>query len=104
MAKKPEQSAEGGTTAPLALGDLPKEIYVDGISALHARSGVIKLICYRVTGVDREAKSERRTISHHLVLPNSAVPELVRLVQQMAQAAQRRDGDETLGDEIIGDD
>ena len=68
---------------------LPEEIYVDGVSAIIGRPGVIKLECYRAVGVDREAKAEIRTVTHRLVLPSAVLPELVGLFQKMAEAGQR---------------
>jgi len=67
----------------------PEEIYADGVSAILARPGVIKLECYRAVGVDRDSNAEVRSVSHRLVLPAAAFPELVRLFQKMADAGQR---------------
>ncbi len=67
----------------------PEEIYVDGVSAIIGRPGVIKLECYRAVGVDKEAKAEVRTVTHRLVLPSAVLPELVGLLQKMAEAGQR---------------
>ena len=67
----------------------PEEIYVDGVSAIIGRPGVIKLECYRAVGVDKEANAEIRTVTHRLVLPSAVLPELVGLFQKMAEAGQR---------------
>ena len=67
----------------------PEEIYVDGVSAIIGRPGVIKLECYRAVGVDREANAEIRTVTHRLVLPAAVLPELVGPFQKMAEAGQR---------------
>jgi hypothetical protein len=66
----------------------PEEIYVDGVSGILGRGGVIKLDCFRVMGVDRE-QTEIRTVTHRLVLPAGAVPGLVRLFQNMANVGQQ---------------
>ncbi len=67
----------------------PEEIYVDGVSAILGRPGVIKLECHRAVGVDQETKAEVRTVTHRLVLPSAVLPELVGLFQKMAEAGQR---------------
>ena len=66
----------------------PEEIYVDGVSGILGRGGVIKLDCFRVMGVDRD-QTEIRTVTHRLVLPAGAVPGLVRLFQNMANVGQQ---------------
>ncbi len=66
----------------------PEEIYVDGVSGILGRGGVIKLDCFRVMGVDRE-QAEIRAVTHRLVLPAGAVPGLVRLFQNMANVGQQ---------------
>ncbi len=66
----------------------PEEIYVDGVSGILGRGGVIKLDCFRVMGVDKE-QAEIRTVTHRLVLPAGAVPGLVRLFQNMANVGQQ---------------
>ena len=67
----------------------PEEIYADGVSAIIGRPGVIKLECYRVVGVDKEANAEIRIVTHRLVLPSAVLPELVGLFQKMGEAGQR---------------
>ncbi len=67
----------------------PEEIYCDGVSAILGRPGVIKLECYRAVGVDKEANAEIRTVTHRLVLPAVALPELVGLFQKMVEASHR---------------
>ncbi len=66
----------------------PDELYVDGISAIIGRAGVIKLDCYRVVGVDKD-NAEVRSVSHRLVLPAGAVPGQVRLFENMASMGQQ---------------
>ena len=85
MAKTPETNqadAQPETPAPnvkmVPSPQPPEEIYVDGVSGILGRGGVIKLDCFRVMGVDKE-QVEIRTVTHRLVLPAGAVPGLVRL-------------------------
>ncbi len=64
------------------------ELFVDGASGLITRAGVAKIDLFRVVGYEPESKAERRQVSHRLVLPLAAVPELLRLFQQAARAVQ----------------
>ncbi len=66
-----------------------EEIYVDGALGMFARAGVVKINLYRVVGTDANDDAEVRSVSHRLVMPVSAVPELVRLIQSMAQSARQ---------------
>ena len=95
MAKTPETKqadAQPETAAPnvkmIASPQPPEEIYVDGVSGILGRGGVIKLDCFRVMGVDKD-QVEIRTVTHRLVLPAGAVPGLVRLFQNMANVGQQ---------------
>jgi hypothetical protein len=65
-----------------------EEIYVDGISGVFGRGGVMKLDCYRVVGIDKEDNAEVRQITHRLVIPNSAVPELMKAMQGVADTVK----------------
>ena len=56
---------------------------------MFARAGVVKINLYRVVGTDANDDAEVRSVSHRLVMPVSAVPELVRLIQSMAQSARQ---------------
>ncbi len=76
----------------------PEERYADGVNAIIGRPGVIKLECYRVLGVDRETNAEIRTVTHRLVLPAVALPELVGLFQKMVEASQRTAAEAKNGD------
>ncbi len=64
------------------------ELFVDGASGLITRAGVAKIDLFRVVGYEPETKAERRQVSHRLVMPLAAVPELLRLFQQAARAVQ----------------
>jgi len=64
-----------------------EEVYVDGVSGMMARGGVIKLDCYRVVGIDPKGKSEVRQMTHRLVMPSSAIPELMKVMQGTVSAA-----------------
>ncbi len=95
MAKTPEkQQADAQPEAPVQNVKMvanprpPEEIYVDGVSGILGRGGVIKLDCFRVMGVDKD-QAEIRTVTHRLVLPAGAVPGLVRLFQNMANVGQQ---------------
>ncbi len=94
MAKEPEKQqadAQPETAAQnvkMVPGQRPpEEIYVDGVSGILGRGGVIKLDCFRVMGVDRE-QAEIRAVTHRLVLPAGAMPGLVRLFQRMANVGR----------------
>jgi hypothetical protein len=50
---------------------------------------VVKIDFYRAVGIDQEDKKEVRTISHRLVLPLTAIPELSQLLQGYDQAVQQ---------------
>ncbi len=65
------------------------ELYVDGTSSLISRSGVVKLDLFRVVGFDPATKTELRQVSHRLVLPLTALPELLNAFQSVARAAQQ---------------
>ncbi len=95
MAKEPEKQqadAQPETAAQnvkmVTSPQPPEEIYVDGVSGILGRGGVIKLDCFRVMGVDRD-RAEIRTVTHRLVLPAQAIPGLVRLFQNMANVGQQ---------------
>jgi hypothetical protein len=80
----------------------PEEIYVDGVSGILGRSGVIKLDCFRVYGVDRD-NTEVRSVTHRLVLPAGAIPGLVRLFQNMANVGQQAAADAATADAEAAD-
>ena len=65
-----------------------EEIYVDGALGMFTRAGVVKINLFRVVGTDASDDAEVRSVSHRLVMPVSAVPELVRLIQNMARSAR----------------
>jgi hypothetical protein len=67
----------------------PEEIYVDGVAGAMGRGGVLKLDLYRVSGVDRKTGTETHRVSHRLVIPAAAIPELMRVLQGTAQAARK---------------
>ena len=61
----------------------PEEVFVDGVAGGMARAGVMKLDWYRVLRVDPADNAEIRSVTHRLVLPVAAVPELLRLFKNM---------------------
>ncbi len=65
------------------------EFYIDGASGLISRGGVIKLDLFRVVGFDPDTKVELRQVSHRLVMPLSALPDLLKAFQSVARAAQQ---------------
>ena len=73
--------------APLATA--PEDSYADGAASITGSRNVVKLDFYRVVGVDQEDKKEVRTISHRLVLPQTAIPELLQLLQGYGRAVQQ---------------
>ena len=94
MAKTPETKqadAQPETAAPnvkmVPSQRPPEEIYVDGVSGILGRGGVIKLDCFRVMGVDRD-QAEIRAVTHRLVLPAGAMPGMVQLIQRMANVGR----------------
>ena len=93
MAKDTQNTKPQQQTTKVDMVDNPgpvDEIFVDGIAGVMARGGVVKFDLYRVIGADPEARTERRQISHRLVVPQSALPELARLLQQVLRAAQQQ--------------
>ncbi len=85
-AAQPETPAQNVKMVPSP--QPPEEIYVDGVSGILGRGGVIKLDCFRVMGVDKD-QAEIRMVTHRLVLPAGAIPGLVRLFQNMANVGQQ---------------
>ncbi len=90
MAKKKE-SAEAPRRKVKLVGDMLQvdEVYVDGISGVVGRGGIIKLDFYRFLGFDEKEETEVRQIVLRLVLPTSAVPELARAIKGVAEAGQK---------------
>ena len=63
---------------------------VDVVSSLYFRSGVVKLDCYRVVRHDPQGKKEIRMGTHRLVMPATALQELIQLLQNASQMQQSR--------------
>ncbi len=92
MAKKTKAEQPETTRPPVKMVPNPApidEVYVDGTSGLISRGGVIKLDLFRVVGIDPADKTESRQVSHRLVLPLTALPELLNAFQSVARAAQQ---------------
>ena len=92
MPKKTEAEQPGRIRPPVKMVPNPApvdEIYVDGTSSLISRSGVVKLDLYRVVGFDPATKTELRQVSHRLVLPLTALPDILNAFQSIARAAQQ---------------
>jgi hypothetical protein len=64
------------------------DIYADGVSAIMTRAGVVKLDLYEAVGYQQDTGTELRRVAHRLVMPAAALPELMRMFQNMARAAQ----------------
>jgi hypothetical protein len=67
-----------------------EEIYVDGVSGVLGRGGVLKIDCYRVLGIDKDDQSEVRRVTHRLVVPSSALPELAQVIRNIAQSVAKK--------------
>ena len=67
-----------------------EELYVDGVAGVLGRGGVFKIDCYRVAGIDKEDKSEVRRVTHRLVLPASAIPELAQAINTVIKSAGKK--------------
>ncbi len=92
MAEKTQAEQPGNLRPTVKMVPNPApvdELYVDGSSGLISRGGVIKLDLFRVVGIDPADKTESRQVSHRLVLPMSALPELLKVFQSLARAAQQ---------------
>ena len=88
----PAPQAGGGApmTSTTVAGPPPEEIYVDGVSGLYFRSGVVKLDCYRVVRHDPKENKEIRMGTHRLVMPATALQELIQLLQNASQVQKSR--------------
>ena len=84
-----QAKAEGPKIKLAANPTPPDEIFIDGVAGILARPGLVKLDCYRVVGIDRSDNAEVRSVTHRLVMPSAAIPEMVRLFQNMAKAEER---------------
>jgi hypothetical protein len=71
------------------LSTMPEDSYADGAASITGGRNVIKIDFYRVVGIDQEDKKEVRKISHRLVFPLTAIPELRQLLQGYGQAVQK---------------
>ncbi len=93
----PAPQAGGGakTASTTVAGPPPEEIYVDGVSSLYFRSGVVKLDCYRVVRHDPQENKEIRMGTHRLVMPGTALQELIQLLQNASQVQQSRKAGKT---------
>ena len=66
-----------------------EDSYADGVTGVMARGHVVKLDLYRVVGYEKDTRDEMRTISHRIVLPVSAVAELITVLQGVVEARQQ---------------
>ena len=93
-----QEQAEGPKIKMAANPTPPDEIFIDGVAGILARPGSVKLDCYRVVGIDRTDNAEVRSVTHRLVLPAAAIPEMVRLFQNMARAGRQAADDAAAAD------
>jgi hypothetical protein len=84
-----QAQAEGPKIKLAANPTPPDEIFIDGVAGILARPGLVKLDCYRVVGIDRSDNAEVRSVTHRLVMPSAAIPEMVKLFQNAAQAGRQ---------------
>ena len=94
MAKDTKARAEAGGQARPNVKAVPnplpiEALFVDGVGSLMSRGGVVKLDLFRVVGYERDSKAELRQVSHRLVMPLSAVPDMVKIFTSVARAAQQ---------------
>ena len=98
-----QQPAGQQATPPLTAKTLAvppaEEIYVDGISSLSFRANVVKLDCYRVVGQDPQESTETRMAAYRLVMPATALQELIQLLQNASERQRVRSATEAGTDE-----
>jgi len=79
-----QASGNGQVASTTIAGPPPEEIFVDGISSLFFRAGIVKFDCYRVVGHDQTENKEARMVSHRLVMPAGSLQGLIKLLQNAA--------------------
>ena len=82
------QQSTAQAAAKMVTGPPPEEVYVDGISSLIFRPGVVKFDCYRVVGHDQQDNKEVRLGTHRLVMPQTALQDLIQLLQNASERQQ----------------
>lgn len=88
-ATKDQPASQEATFKFASLTTPPEDSYADGAASITGGRNVVKIDFYRAVGIDQEDKKEVRTISHRLVLPLTAIPELSQLLQGYDQAVQQ---------------
>lgn len=85
-------SGRGKSRAKLVSNPHPvEEVYVDGIAGILGRAQVCKLDCYSVVGIDREDNNaEIRRVTHRLVMPTTALPELIQMIKTLTEAGESK--------------
>jgi len=66
-----------------------EDVFVDGLSGVIGRGGVIKFEFYRFLGMDQKDDTEVRQIVQRLVLPAAAVQELAAAIKGTVEAEQK---------------
>lgn len=80
-----------GATANVNFVENPfpiEEVFVDGIAGIFGRGGVFKIDCYSALGHNPETNTETRRITQRVVLPGSAMAELIKAVQGVVKTAE----------------
>ncbi len=67
----------------------PVDSYADGAATISVSRNVLKLDLYRAAGMDPQDKKEIRILSHRIVLPLTAMSELMQLLQGYSNALQQ---------------
>jgi len=89
--KKAEKQDESGPRFQMVPSGGPiEDMYFDGIAGIVSRGGVVKLDLYQTVGYKQGSGVEMRRLSHRLVMPTTAVPELLRLFQSVYRAVQEQ--------------
>ena len=68
-----------------------EEVYVDGIAGILGRASVCKVDCYSVVGIDRDdGNTEIRRVTHRLVMPTAALPELIQMIKTLTETTETK--------------
>ncbi len=94
--KRKNQRQAKAPTIRMAANPLPPdEVFADGVAGVLSRPGLVKLECYRVMRIERQDNAEVRCVTHRLVLPSAAIPDLIRMLTDLTQGRGRRKGRKT---------
>ena len=65
-----------------------EETFADGALGVNVRGAVFKLNLYRAVGNDQQSGDELWSNSHRIVLPITAAPQLIGILQRMVQGME----------------